>query len=567
MPPRRIGSVVHTPSKRRVSIFPTEDEDELAESSADEVEATPSKRRKIADVEVRVSTPRRSKAGEANGGTPGRTIPIILHTPSKSTANVNGEAGSEDESETIGSRLRNANRSAKRKSAGRLLERAIVARDSEDEGSEEEDQLAEEIYDDEDQEDAEEQVEQVDADAEGDTLEPETPSKRRKGRPRKSVTGAKAGRGRKAATEREETPPSYLPPHEKYFWDNRTGATKTSNNTFPSGLLLNHEEYFDFKKEYIDPNQQQLDHLQSLHEEIFEQWQLELEYDFNICLYGFGSKRNVIESFADFLHSNNASDKPPKVIIVNGYEPSTTVRHILTTLSTTIKFPSTLKLPSQPQALLQLLTDTLTKKPPKEPTYILINSLDAQALRRSNAQSLLASLAEHPSIHVVATCDTANFPLMWDLKLRRQYNWVFHECTTLAAFDQELDVVETVNALLGRSSRRIGGRDGVGYVLRSLPENARNLYRILVGEQLAFALEHEDGGSGDGDEGIEYRILYHKAREELVCSTEHQFRTLLKEFFDHQMVESRRDALGSERLVVPFRQEELEGLLEDLVDG
>jgi origin recognition complex subunit 2 len=67
-------------------------------------------------------------------------------------------------------------------------------------------------------------------------------------------------------------------------------------------------------------------------------------------------------------------------------------------------------------------------------------------------------------------------------------------------------------------------------------------------------------------DGVEYRVLYRRAREELVCSSEQQLRALLREFHDHQMVESERDALGAERLVVPFRREELEMLLEELAE-
>ena len=124
----------------------------------------------------------------------------------------------------------------------------------------------------------------------------------------------------------------------------------------------------------------------------------------------------------------------------------------------------------------------------------------------------------------------------------------------------------------------------MGFVLSSLPENARSLYRILVMEQLALDLIEQ--GLDDDDEvtatpknkkvaqskavapesnqGVEYRVLYHKAVQEFVCSSEVGFRTLLKEFHDHQMIESRKDAMGTERLWVPFRQEELEGLAEDL---
>jgi origin recognition complex subunit 2 len=126
----------------------------------------------------------------------------------------------------------------------------------------------------------------------------------------------------------------------------------------------------------------------------------------------------------------------------------------------------------------------------------------------------------------------------------------------------------------------VGGRDGVGFVLRSLPENARSLFRILVMEQLALSMM--EGGADEDDlqatpkaknpkivvpessQGVEYRVLYHKAVGEFVCSSEVGFRTLLKEFHDHQMIESRKDGMGTERLWVPFRQEELEGLAEDL---
>lgn len=35
-------------------------------------------------------------------------------------------------------------------------------------------------------------------------------------------------------------------------------------------------------------------------------------------------------------------------------------------------------------------------------------------------------------------------------------------------------------------------------------------------------------------------------------------------FHDHQMIQSRKDALGTEMLSVPFRKEELETILEDI---
>jgi len=122
----------------------------------------------------------------------------------------------------------------------------------------------------------------------------------------------------------------------------------------------------------------------------------------------------------------------------------------------------------------------------------------------------------------------------------------------------------------------------VGFVLRSLPENARNLYRVLVAEILAQMSEVEDARLGDGgsdkegdagggggrkggEMGVDYRVLYQKVVEEFICSNEMAFRQLLKEFHDHDMVVSRRDGAGTEVLGVPFRREEMEGILEDLM--
>jgi origin recognition complex subunit 2 len=446
-----------------------------------------------------------------------------------------------------------------------VLARSITAAGSDTAASDDEDELARQILSEEEDVDSQEQEEQARADA-----EPETPVKRGRGRPKGSKN------------KRSPTPPlANLPPHEVYFWQNRPGAGKTSNNTLSSHLLLNHDDYFAHRQTYKDPHQGERDFLLELHKSAFPQWLFELQEGFNICLYGYGSKRQVIQALASHIYDEQ--DKPPKIVVVNGYNTSLTLRDILVTISTTL-FPKNVKLPMQPAVLQQLILETLTEKPPTQPLYLMIKSIDAAPLRRPIVQNTLATLAAHPRIYLIATADTPNFPLLWDISLRQQLRFVFHDCTTFTPFDSaEVDVVESVNELLGRSGRRIGGRDGVGYVLKSLPENARNLYRILVAEQLAASIDVEDLAMGDdgeedmdatsgavrkdaGDAGVEYRVLYHKAREELVCSTEHQFRTLLKEFYDHQMVESRRDALGAERLVVPFRREDLEGLLEELVD-
>ncbi|KAL8861415.1 MAG: hypothetical protein Q9178_002288 [Gyalolechia marmorata] len=507
--------------------------------------------------------------------------------------------------------VRNADRSARRKSARTLVERGVTAADVEDEYAEDEASLAQQIWDADEAEGSDVRA-SSDEEPVAHSVVPLTPSKRGRKGPRR---------------KRTPTPPQDLPPHEHYFFQNRAGNNKTSNNTISSLSLLSHEQYHKQIKAYKDPHASSYAYLHSLHSRSFPQWRFELSQSFSICLYGYGSKRHLTNSFAQYLHTQTPSS-PPTIIVTNGYIPNLTIRQLLITIATAIydcPVSSLPKLGSQPREMVDSILHELSTSPPTEPLYLLINSLDAPPLRRSPIPTLLAQLAASPHIRLLATCDTPNFPLLWDTNLRDQYNWVFHDTTTFISYaGAEIeDVVEEVNELLGRSGRRIKGKEGVGFVLKSLPENARSLYRVLVAELLSqqdsglgfdgelereeeqeLQLVDDDGVEGAGDdvdddnddgEGdmilgtpyksqqrrrkgkaatagggtgaawMEYRTLYQKVVEEFICSNEMGFRQLLKEFHDHQMVVSKRDGTGAEMLGVPFRRDEMEAILEDLM--
>lgn len=512
-------------------------------------------------------------AGEFNNATPKSNRRLVFATPTKEGP---------DDTPTTPTLVRNADRSARRKSNRQLIDHTINGADSEDDPLDEEDTLAQHILDG--------GQEQATATSVPDPVPvPDTPSKRGRGRPKGTGKNQLAA---KAKREREGTPPPGLPAHEEFFWQNRPGATKTSSNTLSSQTLLNHDEFFQAMQAYKDPHDPEKKFLLDLHSRAYDQWIFELEEGFNICLYGYGSKRAITSDFTAFAYQHlldrapyTGTKKTPKIAVVNGYAPGVTLKDILTTIAAAA-ISSTVKLPNQPSSLSTYILDYLSRDPPAHPILVVIHSVDSPSLRKSPTPAILATLAAHASINLVCTADTPNFSLLWDVGLRAQYKFLFHDATTFAPYDAEIDVVESVNELLGRSGRRVGGRDGVGFVLRSLPEHARALFRILVTEQLALSYM-DDGDDGEEDEdgdtlkskkdartpvseatqGVEYRTLYHKARDEFVCTSEVAFRTLLKEFHDHQMIESRKDSMGTERLVVPFRQEELETLAEELSGG
>ncbi|CAJ2507539.1 Uu.00g087250.m01.CDS01 [Anthostomella pinea] len=543
--------------------FPS-DEEVHASNSAMEDTGTPRKRKR--QPATATATPRKDDAEAATPrGREGKGNVTVTPSKPNGTA-VNGETP----------RWKRNDRSARKKSARALIEKVVAGESSDEEADED---IAREIYESSEEEEAEdgddeEQQQHQEEGEEGPLNEAATPSKKPRGG-RTKTTNKKTTRRKKSPT-----PPRDLPPHEQYFAQNRPGTSqKTSNNTLASLQLqlLTHDEYFAVLRDWADPHADDVAFLQAIHGESFPQWAFELAQGFGICLYGYGSKRALLHRFARHIYDLHtaaaaAADhcdgygnggnggNTMKVVIVNGYVRTASLREILGTVASAVD-PG-YKLPAGgPSAVLDSVKNLLSSH--EVMITVVLNSIDAAPLRKPGIQPILAQLAAHPQIQLICSADTPDFTLLWDSSLRSSFNFLFHDCTTFAPYEAELDVVDDVHELLGRKARRVGGKEGVTYVLRSLPENAKNLFRLLVGEVLV--LMDDDGGSSGENPGVEYRAMYQKAEQEFICSSEMAFRTLLKEFHDHQMITSRRDVMGTELLSVPFRKEELEAILEDLM--
>ena len=59
------------------------------------------------------------------------------------------------------------------------------------------------------------------------------------------------------------------------------------------------------------------------------------------------------------------------------------------------------------------------------------------ALRSAEVHSLLGELAAIPGIHVIASVDHVNAPLLWDKRTATNFNWVYHDLTTFVPYPRE----------------------------------------------------------------------------------------------------------------------------------
>lgn len=479
------------------------------------------------------STP--SKAKTTDSSTPKPNGKTLFATPSKNGVSTP-------------SKRKRADQSAKKKSA-----RALADNDDEEEDWDGSGALAREIL-----EDDTALRESVEVES---TAAP-TPTKRGRGRP----PGAK--------NKRSPTPEGDIAPEERYFFQNRMGPLRISNNAFSKVKALTHEEYFEHTRQMEESHALEKAFLMKLHARAFPQWAFELSEDYSICLYGYGSKLPLTTKFSTWLYRQ--SRPRPTIVVVNGYIAKAGIRNILNTIeSAIIGDGKEMKLVGQPQEMVETLLAHLEQHSSSGLLYIVVNSIDSVALRKSSVQACLARLANHPLVRFIATADSPTFPLLWNSTLLDRFNFAFHDCTTFVPYKAELSVVDDVNELLGRKGRRAGGQEGIKYVLQSLPPNAQKLYRVLVTEILSVLTDDmeldddEEVGRSKAqdaeDTGVEYRILYDKACDAFICTSEINFRFLLKEFHDHQMITSKRDNAGTEVLCVPLGHEEMQALLQDLI--
>ena len=181
--------------------------------------------------------------------------------------------------------------------------------------------------------------------------------------------------------------------------------------------------------------------------------------------------------------------------------------------------------------------------------YIVLHNIDGQQLRSSEAQALLGELAAMPRVHLIASVDHVNAPLLWSKREAARFNWVWQEATTFAPY-----VIETAHLpqLLASKGEERHIR-GAANVLRTLTPNARHIFRLLAEHQL----------SCPDEPGMSFHAFYTQCREQFLATSEMTLRSHLTEFVDHELTRTRRGSDGEDLVVIPFAADVLAQLLKE----
>ncbi|MCL4123561.1 UNVERIFIED_CONTAM: hypothetical protein GTU68_052049 [Idotea baltica] len=165
------------------------------------------------------------------------------------------------------------------------------------------------------------------------------------------------------------------------------------------------------------------------HVSLFPHWMTMMCEGFSIFLCGVGSKKQLLSRFQKQLLSDVDH------LVVNGFFPSLTIKAILSTILEEIMEKET-----HPHGLtdqLQLISSHYEARGCDAPLFLVVHNLDGPMLRNAKAQAVLSQLASFQNVHMIASLDHINAPLIFDGNKCSSYNPLWWDVTTLSPYTEE----------------------------------------------------------------------------------------------------------------------------------
>lgn len=332
----------------------------------------------------------------------------------------------------------------------------------------------------------------------------------------------------------------------------------------------------------------------------FQRYARELVEGFNLLFYGFGSKRVILNKFA-----TDCLSKKGHVIVVNGFQPNISLKDVISSIE---RVPGVLSTPSSGGSTEQRIYDFFaqaTHDPLRRHLYLVVHNIDSPAMRSPKIKSVLSFLALNPNIHLIASIDRLNAPLLWsaseiiarklpphsprDAKSvvpKRGFAWLWHDLTTLASYDFELAYADR-SSIAGAAALSTGGRSArqdlaaggttsggslsetaVMHVLAAVTAKARKLFALFATKQLENVEAASDNVTNLEQYGLAYDTLFSAARTAFIATNDTALRSLLGEFRDHGLILSATQGGpgGGETLWIPLRKERIAKILQSMAD-
>jgi origin recognition complex subunit 2 len=349
--------------------------------------------------------------------------------------------------------------------------------------------------------------------------------------------------------------------------------------------------------------------------EQFGEWRFLLTTNHSLMCYGFGSKFNLLNDFAQ-----QELSKEGYTMILNGFDPGIKVEAILTLLvdlfldgneppphlnsipgyeeedvikMDTVKKdkqsgkmkPITVKKARDPMERAKAIARAVAKTQAKElyPIFLVIHNLEGFGLRNRLAQETIASLVAYSkvkhcgvnAIRLVASVDHVDAPAMlWNASTMALYSWIWKDVHTYRPYVQELVMLskEEINTSSSKKRRSSGGAgkrqqahllidgEGANKVTKVL-QNLANRYTEVIQILATLQLEAQATAPKQHIHWVDEARLLQQCLNKCTVKSAPQLRTFLNELKDHELVVVQTQGSTSLMVRVPYTEEKLHEIL------
>ena len=355
----------------------------------------------------------------------------------------------------------------------------------------------------------------------------------------------------------------------------------------------------------------QIETTEALLAQDFPKWKFQTVMNHSLLCYGVGSKRKLLNMFADELEADGES-----VLVLDGFHRDVTIEGILDVISTvwlrsdasppsydrydvhiggqssvrpfgTCHYPSygDTSVVQRAGSLSRALARRVNEKQ-RGGYYLILHGMDGVGLRNATAQEALATLVSCSittrglnGLRLVASVDHINSPaLLWDTSTCAQFSWRWTPVHTRRPYVEEL----LDGTLTDEKSTRVVPRPShdthdpaehkaIFTVLASLaPRHTEALQQLagLQANQLAEARQKKNksdpsSASSSASSWVPYKTLFRQCQRKCVVHGEEQLSRFLQELKDHGVVEESHGADADVRSYrIPYAAETLKDILE-----
>ncbi|XP_054156011.1 origin recognition complex subunit 2-like [Oppia nitens] len=269
----------------------------------------------------------------------------------------------------------------------------------------------------------------------------------------------------------------------------------------------------------------------------FDDWMSQLCCGFNVLLYGLGSKRKLMETFAE----KHLSDEHH--IVINGYNNEASLRHIILVLS---------------EVLDESIVDNNMKIIDKLNSiefdlYLVIHSIDFLFATNPKIKSFIGQLVvphRCSRIRIIASVDHINSGLIWSTTEANAYRWLWFNVPTLESYSVEKAFSTGLSMLTGsaKSWSQSLTYSSVKHVFDSLTTNAQKIFLLIL--QHFVDKDVSNTNNNNNNNGFPFADCYDLCREEMLVISETTLRAQISEFKDHRLLKSKKGCDGGEVIVV-----------------